>query len=345
MTLRQPLVAAASALATLAMTAAQADTVTMRNGDRLSGTVLHMASQSLTLDTPYAGNVQLPWGEVTSVATDKRATLILKGEAGPREGRLSPSKPGYLVLGPDDPKRPAAQIALSRVRYVDPTPSESGSGVEYKGHVTLAASRVAGNSTGANLNGDAALEARAKSYRYELRGSVDQATLSGQTVTSNSLLSAHVDRFVVDQKHFQYLRASAERDRFRDLKLRSAVGGGYGWQLIDDGVTEFSVRGGLDLVAVDRYANPAERYPALGWGLQFSRWVWQHRIKLFHDQDGYWDLSHTGEVLLRTRTGLRVPIIKRLLATAELDVDWDRHPALGVKPTDSTLLLGLGYQW
>ena len=125
----------------------------------------------------------------------------------------------------------------------------------------------------------------------------------------------------------------------------AAVGGGYGWQLIDDGVTDLSVRGGLDLVSVERYVNPGERYPALGWGLHFSRWVWQHRLKLFHVEDGYWDLSRTGEVTLRTRTGLRIPIVRKLLATAQLDVNWDRHPAPGVKPTDSTLLLGIGYQW
>jgi hypothetical protein len=40
---------------------------------------------------------------------------------------------------------------------------------------------------------------------------------------------------------------------------------------------------------------------------------------------------------------MRVPLIERLNATAQLNLDWERQPAPGRRSTDSTLLLGVDY--
>ena len=344
---RHAFASVATAAAALCVTAlAHADSVVVRNGDLLSGTVRHMSSGSLTIESSYAGTVTLPWGEVATLTTDKPVILILKQAEAPERGVLEQSDSGSFLLQPQDASMPPQKIELSSVLFLNPTPSESGSGVEYKRHLNLAGSRTQGNSIGASAAFEGELDARAKTYRYALRGTANQTRIGGETVSSNWLLSGHHDRFVLDQKHFQYVRASAQRDRFRDIRLRAALGGGYGWQLIDSELTELSLRGGLDLVAVEHYgASGRDRYPALGWGIQFSHWLWQHRLKLFFDQDGYWGLGGSAEVTVRTRGGLRVPIAQGLVATAQLDVDWDRHPAPGVKPTDSTLMLGVGYEW
>ena len=39
----------------------------------------------------------------------------------------------------------------------------------------------------------------------------------------------------------------------------------------------------------------------------------------------------------------RVPLVERLNATAQLNVDWERRPSPGRVSTDSTLLLGVDY--
>lgn len=83
---------------------------------------------------------------------------------------------------------------------------------------------------------------------------------------------------------------------------------------------------------------------APGWGVRFSHWLWQRSAELYHDQDGFWDLNDSHRVTLRSKTGVRVPIAGKLSANAQLNVDWEREPARGHKPIDSTLLLGLGYE-
>ena len=48
---------------------------------------------------------------------------------------------------------------------------------------------------------------------------------------------------------------------------------------------------------------------------------------------------------MRSQTGLRIPLIDRLNATAQYNVDWENTPTDGRARTDKILLLTLGYTW
>jgi putative salt-induced outer membrane protein YdiY len=327
MKIRSSILPALAAALVLCAAAAHADTVTLRNGDRLSGKVLHKSGDVLTFQTSYAGKVKIRWSEVRSITTDAPLDVMLEGD----------SEPKRIVLSPDS-------VETSRIAYLNPRPEESGRGVTYKGRLAVAASATRGNSSSSNLHGEAAFNARAKDFRYGLKARLDQAKDTGQTVTSNWRATGHYDHFLAP-KRFVYGRGSAERDRFRDIKLRTTAGGGYGWQLYDTDRTQLAIRGGVDAVSVKHNDESSESYPALGWGLHFSHLLWQQGVELFHNQEGFWNLRHTDQVTLHTSTGLRVPLTSGMTANAQLDVDWERAPAPGVKSVDTTWLLGLGYEW
>jgi putative salt-induced outer membrane protein YdiY len=323
---RSRLPALAAALA-LSVAAAQADTVTLLNGDRLSGKVLHKSGGVLTFQTSYAGKIKIRWSEVRTLTTDSPLGVMLEGDSAPRR----------IVLTPDS-------VDPAKIEYLNPLPEESGRGVTYKGRVALAASATRGNSSTSSLHGEGAFNARARDYRYRLAAKVDQAKDAGQTVTSNWRANGHYDHFLAP-KRFIYGRGFIERDRFRDIRLRTSAGGGYGWQLYDTESTQLSIRGGVDAVSVKHNDGSGEDYPALGWGLHFSHRLWQHKVELFHNQDGFWNLRHTEQVTLHTSTGLRIPLSSGMTANAQVDLDWDRRPPPGVKAVDTTWLLGLGYEW
>ena len=321
---RVPALAAALAVAA---TAAHADSLTLRNGDHLSGKVLHKSGDTLTFETTYAGKIKIRWSEIRSIATDSPVKFILKGESELHKAVLVPGG-----------------VELDRIAYLNPLPEESGRGVTYKGRVALAASATRGNNSNSSLHGDAAFIARAKNHRYGLSGRVDQAKDTGQTVTSNWRLSGYYDRFLAP-KRFVYGRGFAERDRFRDIKLRTSAGAGYGWQLYDTDRTQLAIRTGVDAVSTRHNDGSKDNYPAFGWGLQYSHKLWKHSVELFHHQEGFWDLRHTEQVTLHTSSGLRIPLASGMTANAQLDLDWERRPPPGVKRVDTTWLLGLGYEW
>ena len=244
--------------------AARADTLLLANGDRLSGTLLHLSAGTLTFKTGYAGELKIRRGDVTGIQTDQPVSVMFAGDDAPRAYRLATAPGGRIALADAAGAVNEARILpLAAIAYVNPKPEESGIGVTYKGRVTLSAAQVRGNTSSGRTYGEGEFTARAREYRYAIGLKGNYATDAGTQVASNWLANGNYDRFI-DKRRFYYGRAALERDRFRDIDLRSSIGAGYGLQIHDTEVTRFSVRGGLDLVSIDRFVGARETYPALG---------------------------------------------------------------------------------
>jgi len=308
---------------------ARADTVTLDNGDRLSGRVEHMSGDTLTLKTEYAGRVSIAWERVRSITTDQPVRVMLKDSNRVISSRELPGG--------------GAGAALAQVAYINPTPAESG-GTTYSGRATLSSAYVHGNSTNNRVYAQGELTARTRAYRIALALKAERSSDSGQQTASNWLGDVSLDRFI-DDKRFYYGRASLENNRYTDLSLRSTLGGGYGFQFYETQRTKLSLRGGLDYVTIDRRTGEDDSYPAAGWGLKFSHLLQAYPVELFHEHDGFISLKDTDSMTLRSRSGLRMPIADGLNASLQLNADWERSPAPGRKSTDTTMLLGLTYGW
>jgi hypothetical protein len=290
---------------------ALADEVILANGDRLSGELKTRSGEHLILRTEYAGEISIRLADVQSVS-------------------LIDSEGNIHSFGPH-------QLAT-----LDPEPYKRSGAVAYSGRALLSAAYTRGNTSSDELHADGELAARARKYRYQISGRVDRRSDALEGESSAWLAGASYDRFF-DERHFVYARGSLEHDRAKDIDLRSAAGAGYGVQLIETAAAKLSLRGGLDYVDVDRFEGPSEEYPAFGWGAKASVTPWGPRVELFHEQEGFWNLEDTDVVVLRTKTGMRMPVVERLHATAQLNLDWERRPAPGRVSTDSTLLFGVDY--
>jgi putative salt-induced outer membrane protein YdiY len=236
------------------------------------------------------------------------------------------------------------EIGPLEVATLDPAVYKTRRDVVYAGRALVSVAYARGNteSDQAHLEGD--FTARAKQYRYNLSGRIDRRSEPLADTATAWLASGTYDRFL-SERQFAYVRGSLEHDRAKDVDVRSAVGAGYGVQLLEDPAASLSIRGGLDYVRVERIFGPREEYPAFGWGIKASFAPWDPRLQLFHEQEGFWNLEETDTVIVRSKTGLRVPLVERLNATAQLNLDWERQPAPGRASTDSTLLLGVDYSF
>jgi hypothetical protein len=290
---------------------ALADEVRLANGDRITGEVKARRGEHLIVQTGYAGELSIRIGEVHSLSLVDAA------------GRLH-------------------EFAAQELAALDPKPYKSSRGVAYAGRALLSAAYARGNVDSDHVHVDADFTARAREYRYNLTGRIDRR--AEPLVESNTawLAGASYDRFL-DERQFAYLRGSLEHDRAKDIDQRAAAGFGYGLQLLETPAANLSVRGGLDYVAVERFFGPQERYPAFGWGVKASYSPWGPRLELFHEQEGFWNLEDPDVVILRSKTGVRLPLVERLNATGQLNIDWERQPVPGRVSTDSTLLLGVDY--
>jgi putative salt-induced outer membrane protein YdiY len=318
-----------------------ADQLRLVNGDRITGTVVAKFDDVVVIRTPYAGEVRIKWAQVSGLEVDTPVKVMLKGGR-PEPAVIDMGEPGQARIVRGSERR---AVRLADIAYINPQPDQAGTGIAYSGHVTVAANFHRGNTDGNQVHADLALTGRARDYRFNVAGKVNRVRDDGVGLTANNwLLNGSYDRFI-SRRHFLYARSSFEHDPFKDLVLRSTVGAGYGRQLLEQANVHLSLQGGLDLVDVDNDVAADDRYPAFGWGVHYDQWLLGRSFQAFHDQEGYLNLSNLSSVVVRSKTGLRVPLYTGLDATAQLNLDWDSAPPADKKAVDSALLFGVGYKW
>jgi hypothetical protein len=335
-----PLRLACLLLAAVSLNSA-ADEIMLRNGDRISGEIAGKLGEKLLVRSP-AGQLSIDWGAVASISTTHPVELMLEGARTPIFGLLQPLPDGDILLV--DLQGNTTKIALKDIAYLDPKPYQAGRGPVYRGRVMLSAVYARGNASSDRLYGEGDFTARAKPYRYALGGRVDRRSVPVLGTTTGWQTTGNYDRFL-DDVRFGYVRGWLEHDRAKDIDQLTVVGIGLGLQLLDTPRADFSVRGGLDYIMLDRVSGPSRQVPAFGWGVKAMYAPWGRRVEMFHEHLGFWSLQNSDAVLVRSKTGVRTPLADRLRGVAQINVNWDRRPTPGRNSTDSLLLIGIDYAW
>ena len=87
------------------------------------------------------------------------------------------------------------------------------------------------------------------------------------------------------------------------------------------------------------------RYAAGRWLINLEHALFRDGFRFFHRNIGLFSIENARDIVIRTRTGLRFPLMKALNATFEVDVDWDGDPPPDTKRTDTRTSMNLGYRW
>lgn len=321
--------------------AAFADTVKLKNGDWLTGTVIKKETDQLVFKTDYAGEINILWSEIATLHTDKPVTVVLSDDS-TFDATLQKRSLGRVKVVSSGLKM-SKELDLQDVTYINPSPEVSGEGISWKGHADLGGAFTQGNSDTSALRFDTEAIARTKHNRLTLGGNVNRAKSGDEQTEFNSKGYTQLDHFV-SKKWFVYGNGSLEHDRFRDIRLRSSVGVGSGYQLYEQSDLNLSVEAGVNSINVDYDEAEDENYPSGRWALKYDQLLFS-KVRFFHQHEVLVSLENSADTLVFTKTGLRVPIAENLDASTELNIDYDNEPAEGREKTDKTLLFSLGYGW
>lgn len=320
-----------------------ADSVTLRNGDRLTGKVLRKEDNNLIFKTPYAGEIKIRWLEITSLQTDEPVQVMLNDQTSLNATFAPTGEEGKVTLKAGDILQ-TAPLELSKIAYINPSPEISGKGVRFTGHVNVGLNATSGNSETTNTYADAEMVARTKENRYTVGGKVQRSSEDGNETADRTTLYSKYDHFLTE-KRYLYANASFVRDQFKDLNLRSVLGAGVGHQFVESKRKNLSLEGGLTFVNDDFIAAEDDQYLAARWALDYDQFLLGDRLQVFHKHEGLQSLENSEDLIIRAETGIRVPFNENLSATVQVNVDWERTPPPGTEDTDLTYLLTVGYNW
>jgi putative salt-induced outer membrane protein len=228
-----------------------ADQVTLKNGDRLTGTIVKFDQDKLLLKSEFAGDVSLQWAAVTAIVSAEPLHVALKNgqtvvgvistkdekfEVAATSGPVETSKPEIVAV-----RNNAEQEVYMRSlhpRFVD----------LWSGLFDAGLSLTSGNSesTSFTLSGKAArLTSRTKLSLYATE-IYSRSTLADVSSTTASAIrgGARID-VNLRKRWFVFGLTDFEHDRFQDLDLRNVLAGGLGYHVIKEKNRAFDLFGGV----------------------------------------------------------------------------------------------------
>ncbi|HEU0005819.1 MAG TPA: DUF481 domain-containing protein [Terriglobia bacterium] len=233
---------------------AYADQVTLKNGDRLTGSISKSDSKTLTLKY-FAGTVVIPWEEVASIGSSAPLTLTLKdGQVltGPvttvdgklevqtaEAGQVTTAKEAVQTLRSKE-EEAAYQAELERLR--NPKLRDL-----WKGFLDAGLATAQGNArtTTINLGLDAARTTPRDKIGVYLTSLYASNTTTGVSLTTANAVRGGLRYDVnITDRTFGFGFTALEFDEFQSLDLRFVAGGGLGRHVIKNEKTVFDVFAG-----------------------------------------------------------------------------------------------------
>jgi len=344
----------------LAMTVVgHADSLVLKNGDHLTGTVNQLAGGKLTLTTSYAGALTISWDEVTEVKLDKPLLVPVEDKVGGQKMEVSAierTSSGFVVTTAEGPKPVAGLTTLRTAAAQEAYEAmlHPGWGHGWLGSANVSFAIARGNSettslgTGINLARPTRTDKTSLYYNtvYSHDGILNATTADE---TNAGLRYDHN----VNPRLFTFATTDFAVNVLQDLDLRTVLGGGFGWHAMKHGKQQLDVFGGVvwthenySAIAATT-ANPEATPPvtnsfiAADFGEQYTRKL--GATSSFTEQAYLFpDLQDTSQFRSTVNAGLSTRINSFLTWQTSFSDVYVTNPQAGTKGNDILLTTGLG---
>jgi putative salt-induced outer membrane protein YdiY len=339
---------AQAVLPTVPAAPATLDVVTLKNGSVIYGEVIEMAGGVLQIKTPTSPDnlMKVNWGDVSKLSVNHPIPFYLK-EGSVIMGTATPGPNGMLNVQAE-PLKGTMEVPMDSVTSMNPVIQPP---VIYSGSLIGGYSQTTGNSQlkNASLLGD--LVARSEQLRLSINGRYIYSDNADTLVARNARGTIKLD-FFITKRFYWFASAYFENDRFQDLKMRTALASGPGYQFIERGdfsgilkdMTFYTETGVAYFnedfrTADDRSSLRARISMKWNWPL------WDDRMTLYHYNEFFPSLQNTSDYFLTMDNGVRFKIWDGFASGFQVTTRYNSNPARGTGDTDNLYLWTLGYNF
>jgi putative salt-induced outer membrane protein YdiY len=318
-----------------------ADELIMKDGSRLKGKIIKEDGGVIDFKTSYAGTIKVKWQEIDELIADEPITVLLKNKE-TREATNAKITEAGIVLA--DESGTTETISPSEIAYVNPEPWRVGKGMKWSGNINVDLNYERGNSDKDEYHGDWTTTFRWRDDRLKFYGDYEREKSNDVLTDDNWRINGRYDHFLTE-KFFYGGTLGMEHDRPADLQRRTIVGPLVGYEFYESTAMNLDVAGGPMYVNEEFYVDDNRDYLALGWAVDFDRFLIPRRMQFYHRHRGLLEPGDTDNLVWDAWTGFRFPIYAGIVASTEVLVEYDGGAPEGVDDTDTTYNLKLGYQW
>ena len=336
-----------SSLVCFAASAGWADQVVMKNGDRVTGSIIKKDGKNLTIKSDQFGVVTTSWDQVESILADKPVHVVLadgrnvQGTIATTNGKVEvATKDAKLVVAPAEVatiRNDGEQLAYERLLH-------PGLGQLWAGSASVGLAGTKGNAqtltftTGINA---ARVTTTDKTSLYF--SAIKASALVGGTNSD----TAQAVRAGIGYDHnlkprlFVNVFNDYEYDKFQNLDLRFVLGGGLGFHALKTAGSRLDVVAGGDFNR-SSYSTPLTQSSAeIYWGDDYSLKL-AAATSLVQGFRMFNDLTYSGSYRMNFDIGMSTKVAKWLNWNISLSDRYLSNPAPGRKGNDFLYTTGLG---
>lgn len=330
-----------------------ADQVILKNGDRLTGSIVNSDSKTLTLKSEFAGEVKIQWDAVQEITSTQ--PLYLTGKDGQvLVGKVRTSDGLFHVQTANSGEVGVAKAAVVSVRSQEQQTAYENQ-IERLQHPKLrdfwgtaldtgmAIARGNTETFTFNLSGKAARITEKDKISVNFLSLYSDNSIMGKQVTTASLVQGGTRYDLnVNAKWFGFGQVDLYHDRFQQLDLRVAPNGGVGYHAIKSKNTTFDVSAGGSLNAEYFTGGLSHTYAEVLLAEAFSH-KFAKITTLTENLQLFPNVSDAGQFRSVFNLGLNTQLTKILSWQITFENLYLSNPPPGVKTTDGVLTTGLRF--
>ena len=322
-----------------------ADELYFKNGDRLTGQIVRLTEDKLVFKSQSAGEVTVSLSDIRTMSSEAPLEIHLK-DGTVLHQPVAAAEPNGFSITTGTPLQPQT-FALAQVAAINPPPKPQP---KWTGSISGSVASTHGNTKSESFAGSFAVSRRSEKDRITASADAargrqqDPATGQENTTEDWWKTKAQYDYFFT-KKLFGFVNGRYEQDSIAKLDRRVVVGGGAGYQWIEEPDTSFSTSFGLASL-YEKFDDQTESNSeiSLQAGYNFSKTLYKN-IKVLHDLTYYPSVEQFSDYFLTTSGEVRATMIKNLYASFRVIFDYDASPAIGRGSTDVKYLLGVGLEF
>lgn len=329
-------------------TVALADELKLKNGDRLTGTIIKADAKTLTLKTDYAGVITVSTDAIAEVVS-KESLYIALSDGKTLVGTIATNSGKYEVETKDAGKASGEMSAVQAIR----SPAEQTSyermlnpswfdlwngGLDFGYSLTTGNTRTNTLALGANLGRQTR---RDKTTLYAAYINAKNNNKGVSETTANAVRGGGRYEINISSRMTTFGFADFEYNQIQLLDLRSVLGGGLGYYAIKKDRAQLQVFGGgaynRENFSTGLQRNSAEVFVGEDFSLRVSdRVMFKERFQLFPNMTNRGEYRHTFDSSLTTK------LTSWMTWNVTASNRYISNPPPGSKNNDLLLTTGIG---
>ena len=336
-----------SLLCLLGATLLPADVLVMKNGDRVTGSVVKKDGNTVTLKSALFGTITVPWDQVDSIKTDTPLNVVLN-DGKQAQTNLVSTEGKVQVAGETVPQGDVKILRNADEQKNYERLLHPGLLDLWAGTGTVGIAGTAGNAKTSTFTAAIIAARTTNTDKINLYFNAVKASSLANGVTSDTAKAVRggvgYSRYL-NKKIFLNVFNDYEYDAFQSLDLRITGGGGVGYYLVKRENSSLSVTAGADYSHAKFSPNPLPSYSQSSAEIYYGddyAWKMSTRTSLAQTFRMFNNLSDTGQYRVNFDLGGNTQLFKWLSWNLSFSDRYLSNPPVGRKTNDVIYTTGFG---